>query len=173
MNEEIVKWINGDLSFLFTKNEKKPMKKQLEKEWGLGLTQKMMPRANPSEKWTGPFGQAIIQELLPHGHKPKVIKGQPTPDWETDNYVYEVKSQAFSGGDIGTAYEKVSILKHRNIPELYGKPLIIICFGHLEYILKQKSFRPDDRLDEYLELAKKWNIEFVWGSDFIKEFTKW
>jgi hypothetical protein len=169
MNKELIQWINGDMSFLFSSDENKKVKKQIEKKWGLGIIKQMKPKAKPSDKWTGPLGQCIIETLLPYGRKPKIYKGHPIPDWETDDFVFEIKSQSYNGGDAGTAYEKVGILKHRNVSTVYNKPLIIICFGFLEQILKNKSFKKDDRLHSYIELGRSWDIKIVWGSDFIKD----
>ena len=56
------------------------------------------------------------------------------PDIETDDFVYEVKGQRYFMG--GTASEKVLGVpyKYADIPEIYGKPLKIVCVAYQEWI---------------------------------------
>ena len=81
-------------------------------------------------QWTTKLGENLVYNILKlRGENPKKIKkkGGFQPDWETDEYIYEVKTSNWMVS--GTAGEKVlgTSLMYQDIPELYGKPLRIVC----------------------------------------------
>ncbi len=95
------------------------------------------------------------------------------PDWETDDYIYEVKTSNWWVG--GTAGEKVlgTFIKYQNIPELFGKPLRIVCVAYQEYELefgKTQYFGENvtKKTKQALDLAKSWDIEYMRFSDLVK-----
>lgn len=86
-------------------------------------------------QWTTLLGEKLVFDVLKaRGENPrKVIRMDGfEPDWETDKYVYEVKTSNWWVS--GTAGEKVygTFIKYQNIPELYGKPLRIVCVAYQE-----------------------------------------
>lgn len=65
-------------------------------------------------------------------------------------------------------------IKYQSIPELYGKPLKIVCVAYQEYELeygKTKYFGKNvtDKTRGILNLAKSWGIEYVKFSDLVKD----
>ena len=94
------------------------------------------------------------------------------PDWETDNSIYEVKTSNWTVG--GTAGEKVlgTWIKYQDIPELYNKPLKIVCVAYQEEELTNgktnyfgENIKPKTK--QILELAKNWNIHYIKFSDLV------
>lgn len=101
-----------------------------EKKWG----NDMIGQINNGQ-WTTLLGEKLVFDVLKaRGENPrKVIRMDGfEPDWETDEYVYEVKTSNWWVS--GTAGEKVygTFIKYQNIPELYGKPLRIVCVAYQE-----------------------------------------
>jgi len=99
-------------------------------------------------------------------------KGGFNPDWETDEYIYEVKTSNWWVS--GTAGEKVlgTFIKYQKIPKLYGKPLKIVCIANQEEELtngKINYFGENitEETQQVLELARSWNIEYVKFSDLV------
>jgi hypothetical protein len=74
--------------------------------------------------------------MSPTGWKPK-RRGGFLPDWEDPYFVYELKTQFHLSG--GTAQEKIPAvpIKYMDVPELYGKPLRVICFAGAEVYAKK------------------------------------
>jgi len=112
-------------------NMKNTKNNVLEREWG----NSMINQVNNGQ-WTTKLGEWLVFELLARlGCAPRrpVKKGGYLVDWETDTHMVEVKTRNFS--TTGTAGEKVfgTPLKYAEIPELYGKPLMIVCVGYQEY----------------------------------------
>jgi hypothetical protein len=100
------------------------------------------------------------------------LKGGFRPDWETDEFIYEVKTSNWWVD--GTAGEKVlgTFIKYQNIPELYGKPLRIVCVANQEEELingKTVYFGENitKKTQELLKIARLWNIEYVKFSDLV------
>jgi hypothetical protein len=86
--------------------------------------------------------------------------------------MYEVKTRNWT--TTGTAGEKVLgvMYKYSDIPDLYGKPLKIVCVAFQEYELTNgptKIFGDElsDRKKAYLELAKTQDIEYMKFSDLV------
>ena len=75
----------------------------------------------------------------------------------------------------GTAGEKVygTFIKYQNIPELYGKPLRIVCVANQEEELtngKTKYFgeKITKKTQQVLDLAGSWGIEYIQFSELVK-----
>jgi len=170
-NPEVMQWLNADWSFLRTpednfknKTAEKAALDERQNDWAWKLCGAALPTHKyPRDcKWSGKFGQLIFEEMLPGGWKPKK-KGKFLPDWEDENFVYELKTQFHLSG--GTAQEKIPAvpIKYIDVPELFGKPLRIVCFAGAETYTK--TFLKDSpKIQTQLALWKDWQIEFVWGS---------
>jgi|TARA_B110000967_G_scaffold209993_1_gene269339 hypothetical protein len=141
-----------------------------EKKWGNDMIQQVN-----NGQWTTLLGERLVYDVLQlRGENPKKVvrKDGFEPDWETDDYMYEVKTSNWWVS--GTAGEKVygTFIKYQNIPELYGKPLRIVCVANQEEELttgKTKYFGEDitKKTQQVLDLASSWGIEYVRFSDLV------
>jgi hypothetical protein len=139
-----------------------------EKQWG-----NSMIGQTDNGNWSTLVGERLVYDILElRGESPRKVerKGGFEPDWETDNFIYEVKTSNWWVD--GSAGEKVlgTWIKYQSIPELYGKPLRIICVANQEHELqygKIKYFGPDvsTKTKQALELARSWGIEYITFSD--------
>lgn len=153
-----------------TKAKQKENLKNEEKKWG----NEMIGQKNNGQ-WTTLLGEHLVRDILQlRGENPRkpARKGGFEPDWETDKYIYEVKTSNWWVD--GTAGEKVygTFIKYQDIPELYGKPLKIVCVAKQEDELtngKTKYFGENitKKTQDVLNLAKSWNIEYVKFSDLV------
>jgi hypothetical protein len=144
--------------------------KTREKEWG----NKMIGQTNNGQ-WTTLLGENLVFDVLAaRGANPRKVerKGGFEPDWETDDYMYEVKTSNWTVP--GTAGEKVlgTWIKYQDIPVLYGKPLRIVCVANQEYEMeygKVKYFGKSisKKTKQVLALAGSWGIEYIKFSDLI------
>jgi len=151
------------------KSQKDTAQKE-EKQWG----NRMIGQSNNGQ-WTTLLGEKLVYDVLKQkGENPRKVQKKEgfQPDWETDNYIYEVKTSNWYVD--GTAGEKVygTFIKYQNIPELYGKPLKIVCIAKQEDELTNGKINYFDNVTEktkqILELAASWNIEYIKFSDLIK-----
>jgi len=128
-------------------------------------------------QWTTKLGETLVFDVLTHlgenPHRPTPKNGF-RPDWETDSNIYEVKTRNWWTS--GTAGEKVlgTWIKYQEIPELYGKPLHIVCVGYQEHELtygKTNYFGDNltDKTIKILELAESWNIKYVPFSQLVAD----
>ena len=153
-----------------TKGQQKQNLRNEEKKWG----NDMIGQDNNGQ-WTTLLGQDLVRDVLKlHGENPRKPsrKGGFEPDWETDEYIYEVKTSNWWVD--GTAGEKVlgTFIKYQDIPKLYGKPLKIVCLANQEEELtngKTKYFGENitQKTQQVLDLARSWNIEYVKFSDLV------
>lgn len=153
------------------KHQKKKRQEE-EKIWGNNMIGQ-----NNNGQWTTLLGEWGVYDILQYlGKHPKKVlrKNGFEPDWEADDGIYEVKTRNWCVS--GTAGEKVygTFIKYRDIPELYGKPLYIICVGYQEWELthgKTRYFgdKVDEKTKQALELAKSWNIHYVPFSKLVSE----
>jgi len=153
-----------------TKGEQKQKLRNDEKKWG----NDMIGQQNNGQ-WTTLLGEGLVRDVLQlRGENPRkpIRKGGFEPDWETDEYIYEVKTSNWRVD--GTAGEKVlgTFIKYQNIPELYGKPLKIVCVANQEEELtngKTVYFGENitKKTQEILEIAKSWNIYYIKFSDLV------
>jgi hypothetical protein len=144
-----------------------------EKKWG---NQMIGQKANGN--WTTCLGEGLVKEVLELGgenvRRPE-RRGGYEPDWETDSFIYEVKTRNWTTS--GTAGEKVLgvMYKYSDIPELYGKPLKIFCVGYQEYELTHgptKIFgEVSNKQRAFLNLANSFDIEYVKFSDLVEQHT--
>lgn len=124
--DKIVKVAGVKMSVLKKEAEKK------EKEWG----NSMIGQLNNGQ-WTTLLGEKLVYDVLAlRGENPRKVekKNGFLPDWETDEYMYEVKTSNWWVS--GTAGEKVlgTWIKYQSIPELYGKPLREERSHHLKIV---------------------------------------
>lgn len=164
--EKLVK-IKGGINL----KEQEAEKKAKERKWG-----NKMINQNDNGQFTTDLGEGLVEEVLKlRGENPKkVVKKEGfEPDWETDEFMYEVKTSNWWVG--GTAGEKVlgTFIKYQNIPELFGKPLRIVCVANQEYELefgKTPYFGENvtKKTKQALDLAKSWDIEYMRFSDLVK-----
>ena len=145
--------------------------KQDERKWGNDMI-----NAINNNNWTTRLGEGIVYELLSRlGKNPRycIQKRRFKPDWETDDYIIEVKTSNWTV--TGTAGEKVlgAPYKYSEIPELYGKPLKIICVAYQEWELTHGPTRVFGDVSgikkEALEFWKNKGIEYVKFSDLVAE----
>jgi len=171
--EERIKWSlkkpNIEKKEGVTIKQQREKFKNEEKEWG----NKMIGQSNNGQ-WTTLLGEELVYDVLTLlGQNPRkpMPKGGFLPDWETDDYIYEVKTSNWWVS--GTAGEKVlgTFIKYQDIAELYGKPLKIVCVAYQEYELthgKTKYFGEiTKKTQQILEMAKLWNIEYIKFSDLV------
>jgi len=154
--------------------QQKKEAQEKEKKWG----NDMIGQTNNGQ-WTTLLGEKLVFDVLQaRGENPrKVVRMDGfEPDWETDDYMYEVKTSNWWVS--GTAGEKVygTFIKYQNIPELYGKPLKIVCVAYQEYELtngKTKYFGENitKKTQLILDIAKSWDIEYIRFSDLIKPLS--
>jgi hypothetical protein len=150
--------------------QQKEERKDREKKWG----NNMIGQINNGQ-WTTILGERLVFDILKIlGQNPrKVVKKEGfEPDWETDEYMYEVKTSNWWVD--GTAGEKVygTFIKYQKVPELYGKPLRIVCLANQENELefgKTKYFGEEvtEKTKKILELAKTWDIEYIRFRDLV------
>ncbi len=138
----------------------------MESEWGLSMTS-----GNGGKNWSGILCEELVKEtLIRNGHN--VITSRKLhgyhPDIETDEFVYEVKGMRYFMS--GTACEKVQGVpyKYADIPEIYGKPLKIVCVAYQEWISSygkngQRIFGDIESSNRrsQLDLWKSQGIEFI------------
>ena len=153
-----------------TKKQQKKNISNEEKKWG----NDMIGQENNGQ-WTTLLGEGLVYDILQlRGENPRkpLRKGGFAPDWETDEYIYEVKTSNWWVD--GTAGEKVlgTFIKYQDIPELYGKPLRIVCVANQEEELtngKTVYFGENitKKTQELLKIARLWNIEYIKFSDLV------
>lgn len=157
----IIKWTKNS----YIKNNKKA--KDNEYNWG-----NLMIKSVANCMWSSILGEKIVYDLVKrlgfNIWKPEKIQGYQ-PDFETDKYVFEVKTRNWTTS--GTAGEKVLGVpyKYSDIPRLYKKPLKIILVAYQEYEYINSNTKLFGNLSEekkkLLEYWKENNIEFI-------QFTK-
>ncbi|MCK9608184.1 MAG: hypothetical protein M0R33_17200 [Methylomonas sp.] len=192
-NREVLRWLIGDLSFLpqsiaKTKQLIQSQMKANEDVWGRKVMKIKRPDLQLAQQWTNKFGEYICEELCLLLHmtllKPEV-KQHHKPDVETTNFIWEAKAETFF--TTGTAGEKILGVpfKYADIPELYGKPLRIICIGGAEKICREQYGNlPESDTQifnishdkvrtvcsqkiKFLKFFKENQIEFLGASDLI------
>ena len=161
-----------------TKKAIKKIKQIKEKLWG----NKMIGKID-NKNWAGTLGELTVFDVLKRMNKnprkpdkKKCNKCAFKPDWETDDFVWEVKTSNWWVE--GTAGEKVlgTAIKYQSIPEIFGKPLRIVCLANQEYELeygKTKYFgeHVTKKTQQVLDLFKSWDIEYVRFSDLISSLS--
>jgi hypothetical protein len=180
--KEVIQWLFGDLSFLpeiekKNKTADKSTLKVLEDKWGQNILKKRRPDLKLDKQWTNKFGEHLCEEICiikgKEYNKP-VNKNHYEPDLEIDEYIIEAKTQTFYTE--GTAGEKIlgCPFKYAEVPDLYSKPLKIICIGGAEYICRYKYGNlpgPKCSIEKkrFLDFYKDSGIEYVGVTDILKE----
>jgi hypothetical protein len=183
-NRQVLQWLFGDLSFLSfvdTSNKNKDTirkeKKTFEDEWGRRTLKIRRPDLKLDKQWTNNMGQHICEEIIILlGKKPfkPLNKNHYQPDSETDEAIWEAKAQTFYTD--GTAGEKIlgCPFKYAEVPNLYKKPLKILCMGGAERICREQyGFLPGPKTtaekNEFIEFYKQKNIECIGATDILKQ----
>jgi hypothetical protein len=176
----VIQWLFGDLSFLpeiekKNKTADEAKLKVLEDEWGRETLKKRRPDLKLDQQWTNKFGEIICEELYmllgKTVTKPEK-KDHYQPDLETEDYIIEAKAQTFFTS--GTAGEKIlgCPFKYSEIPELYGKPLKIVCMGGAEKVCRESygnlpGTKCTAQKKKFLDFFGENNIEFIAASDIL------
>ena len=178
-NPDVIKWIKGDTSFL--PSGTKIQKKKYEDSWGLSLLKSKKLTVKNNGQWTGPFGEELCKEAFQLlgkspkkpckkiNEKNKVLK----PDIETDDYIIEVKNGTYF--TYGTAHEKIPAVpsKYAAVPELYNKPLRIVCVGYAEIWAREDGILPGLVISKHTQADllnwKTKQIEYMAFTDLIQE----
>jgi hypothetical protein len=178
----VIQWIFGDTSFLpeiEKQNATQDCKKykELEDIWGQTILAKKRPDLQKSGNWTTVLGEEIGRELfILQGktyNKPANINGFQ-PDGETEENIIEVKTQTYFTS--GTAGEKIMGVPHKyaDIPELYKKPLKILCIACAEKLGREKyGVLPGTALSnsqgkqKNIAFYKSNEIEYIGATDII------
>jgi len=165
------------------KKENKKIAKDEETDWGNKKLKEYFDYPKDTitkqwttiKQWTTKIGENIVKQLLENNsfkvYKPEKKEGCK-PDWETDEFIYEVKTRSYTVP--GTAGEKILGVpyKYASIPRLYGKPLkiVLVGFQEKEGIENFEIFEP--KSEERQKLIKFWKeelkIEYVKASDLLK-----
>ena len=140
-----------------------------ETQWGNA----MIGQEN-NNNWTTKLGEGLVHDALvlrgENPRKPAEIGGYK-PDWETDKFIYEVKTRNWT--TTGTAGEKVfgTMYKYSDIPELYGKPLRIVCVAYQEWELSNCNTRlfgeVSPQKKRFIDLAAEMEITYMKFSDLV------
>jgi hypothetical protein len=183
-DKEIISWLFGNTSFLppieIKKNKTQDDRqlKILEDEWGQKKMKSRRPDLKSSGQWTTKLGEHICEELCLLQNK-KYFKPEKKqkfqPDTETDDAIWEAKTQTFF--TTGTAGEKILGVpfKYCEIPELYGKPLKILCMGGAERECREHYYNIGEKCSEkkkkYLDFYRENGVEFVGATDLMKHIV--
>jgi hypothetical protein len=186
-NKEFIKWCYKwitELTLVSTSNWKKLKPYSIEENlwWNKLIWQEW------NNQWTTLLCEWGVKELLEKLWYKNIRNARKlqssfsdkkyNPDWECDNYVWEVKWRNWTTP--WTAWEKIlwTPLKYSEIPRLYWKPLIIVCVWYQEWEAKNwfacgnltnLEERWTEELGKMLLLFKKLNIEYVWFTDLLEK----
>ena len=176
-------WLFSDFSFLPSIEKKNKTNddqkyKVLEDKWGQETLRVRRPDLVLDKQWTNKFGEHICEEVLMlHGKevtKP-TKKEHFQPDSEVDDAIWEAKVGTYYTH--GTASEKIlgTAFKYADIPELYSKPLKILCMGGAERDCRRFGILPGSECSKQkkkiLDLYKEMGIEYVAATDLLKELV--
>ena len=180
---EVVQWLFGDLSFLPEIEKKNKTSdeikyKILEDAWGQDTLRTRRPDLKLDKQWTNKFGEHICEEiftLLGKTVTKPVKKDNYQPDSEIEDAILEAKAGTFHTG--GTAGEKIlgCPFKYAEVPDLYGKPLKIVCMGGAEKVCRElygnlPGIKCSPQKQKFLDFFRENRIEFVGASDILRLF---
>lgn len=182
--KEVIQWLFGDLSFLpeiekknKTKDEEKY--KVLEDKWGQEILRLRRPDLKLDKQWTNKFGEHICEEiysLLGKTVSKPVKKKNYQPDSEVDDAILEAKAGTFFTS--GTAGEKIlgCPFKYAEVPDLYGKPLKILCMGGAEKVCRESygnlpGAKCSEQKKKFLDFFRENRIEYIGASDILKALS--
>lgn len=178
--KEVVQWLFGDTSFLpeiIKKNKTTDDKKYKieEDKWGQAMMRLRRPDLKLDKQWTNKFGEHICEEI--YALCGKVVskpanKSHYQPDSEVDDAIIEAKAQTFYTD--GTAGEKIlgCPFKYAEIPDLYGKPLKILCMGGAEKVCRERygnlpGIKCSIQKKRFLDFFRENKIEYIGASDML------
>jgi hypothetical protein len=179
--KEVIQWLIGDLSFLppiekKNKTTDEAKLKVLEDKWGQEMLRMRRPDLKLDKQWTNKFGEHICEELYMLQGKvvsKPVKKEHFQPDSEIDIAILEAKAGTFFTS--GTAGEKIlgCPFKYAEIPELYSKPLKIVCMGGAEKVCRESygnlpGIKCSAQKKKFLDFFRENKIEYIAASDILR-----
>jgi len=182
--KEVIQWLFGDLSFLpaiekKNKTSDEAKYKALEDKWGQAMLKTRRPDLTLDKQWTNKFGEHICEEIFSLLGKivtKPVKKEHYQPDSEVDDAIIEAKTGTFHTA--GTAGEKIlgCPFKYAEIPELYGKPLKILCMGGAEKVCRESygnlpGPKCSTQKKKFLDLYRENGIEYIGASDILRSLS--
>jgi hypothetical protein len=182
--KQVIQWLFGDLSFLpeiqkKNKTTDEKIYKVLEDKWGQDMLRVRRPDLKLDKQWTNKFGEHLCEEiftLLGKQVSKPVNKQHYQPDAEVDDAILEAKAQTFFTS--GTAGEKIlgSPFKYAEVPQLYGKPLKILCMGGAEKVCRESygnlpGEKTSAQKQKILECFREIGIEYIGATDILKSLV--
>jgi hypothetical protein len=182
--KEVVQWLFGDLSFLSpiekkNKTSDESKYKLLEDKWGQTVLKTRRPDLKLDKQWTNKFGEHLCEEifiLLGKNVSKPVKKEHYQPDSEVDDAIVEAKTGTFYTS--GTAGEKIlgCPFKYAEIPDLYSKPLKILCMGGAERVCREQygnlaGAKCSTQKKRFLDFFKENKIEYIGATDILKSLS--
>ena len=184
-SKEILQWLFGDLSFLPSierKNKTVDTQKYkvLEDTWGRAVL-KSLRRSDLTldKQWTNKFGEHLCEEILMlqgKDVKKPTKKQHYQPDMEAEDAIWEAKAGTFF--TTGTAGEKIlgCPFKYAEIPDLYEKPLKILCMGGAEKVCREQygnleGPQNSPQKKKMLSFFSEMQIEFVAATDMLRQIA--
>ena len=182
--KEVVQWLFGDLSFLpaiekKNKTSDEAKYKVLEDKWGQATLKIRRPDLKLDKQWTNMFGEHLCEEiytLLGKTVTKPAKKEHFCPDREVDDAIVEAKAGTFHTG--GTAGEKIlgCPFKYAEIPDLYGKPLKILCMGGAEKVCRESygnlpGAKCSPQKKKFLDFFRENRIEYIGASDILRSLS--
>jgi hypothetical protein len=182
--KEIVQYLFEDFSFLpeiEKKNKTNDNKKYkiLEDNWGRNIMKVRRPDLKLDKQWTNKFGEHLVEEIYTLCGKvvtKPLKKKNYQPDSEVDDAIIEAKAETYYTE--GTAGEKILGVpfKYAEIPELYGKPLKIICLGGAEKECKEQygnlaGAKCSPQKKKFLDFFHENGIEYIGASDILRSLS--
>jgi hypothetical protein len=179
--KEVIMWLFGDLSFLppiekKNKTSDEAKYKVLEDKWGQDMLKTRRPDLKLDKQWTNKFGEHLCEEIYILNGKEiskPVKKEHYQPDYEVDDAIIEAKAGTFHTG--GTAGEKIlgCPFKYSEIPDLYSKPLKILCIGGAEKVCREQygnlaGSKCSAQKKKFLDFFKENQIEYIGATDILK-----
>jgi hypothetical protein len=180
-HREVIMWLFGDLSFLppiekKNKTSDEAKYKVLEDMWGQAILKTRRPDLKLDKQWTNKFGEHLCEEiyvLLGKDVSKPVKKEHYQPDSEVDDAIIEAKAGTFYTR--GTAGEKIlgCPLKYAEIPDLYSKPLKILCMGGAEKVCREQygnlaGAKCSIQKKRFIDCFEENRIYFIGATDILK-----
>jgi hypothetical protein len=178
-NREVIQW--SFLPEIEKKNKTADQDKYKvhEDKWGQETLKVRRPDLKLEKQWTNKFGEHLCEELnllLGKDVMKPVKKEHYQPDSEVDDAIWEAKVQTFFTS--GTAGEKIlgCPFKYAEIPDLYSKPLKILCMGGAEKVCREQYGNLDGakcsaQKKRFLDFFKANRIEYVGATDILKSLV--
>ena len=151
--------------------------KKKEDEWGQNTLSTKRPDLLKHGQWTTKLGEHSLEELqILLGKTPTspINKNGYKPDCEVEDAIWEAKAQTYFTD--GTAGEKILGVpfKYADVPELYGKPLKILCMGCAEKLSREhygnlSGEKCTEKKNKFIDFYKEMGIEWVGATELIKE----